>query len=148
MKLKLCGVIAAIFLLSSPNYAGATTVFETTGWILEDDGLTFDFVADTAPFTYVVTLSDLSIAPTFGFDLLFLSVTTSTDIVDSIIGPGSFGFTAVPGETYFANVFGTGGGTAGAGLFGIAVVAMPEAGTVLLLAAGLAGLALRRRLSA
>ena len=141
MKLKLCWVVLAIVLLSSPHSAGATTVFETTGWMQEDTGLTFSFVADTAPFTYVATLSDLSEAPFFGFEFLFLSITTSTDTVDSIVGPGSFSFTATPGETYFANIFGTGGGTTEAGLFGINVAAIPEPATAALLAAGLAGLA-------
>ena len=145
VRLGLCRIAIVIVLLFAPHYAGAATVFETTGWILEEAGLTFDFVADTAPFTYTATLSDLSTAPFFGFEFLFLSITTSTDTVDSIVGPGSFSFTAVPGETYFANVFGTGGGTAGAGLFGIEVTAIPEPGTALLLAAGVAALAALRR---
>jgi hypothetical protein len=130
-----------------PHHAGATTIFETTGWILESEGLTFEFDADTAPFIYSVTLSDLSEDPFFGFEFLFLSITTSIDTVDSIVGPGNFSFPAIPGETYFANVFGTGGGTNGAGLFGISVVAVPEPGTVLLLAAGVAALAALRRKS-
>lgn len=141
MKLRLCWAVIAAVLLSAPHYAGATTVFETTGWIQETTGLTFSFVADTAPFTYVATLSDLSVVPFFGFEFLFLSITTSTDTVDSIVGPGSFSFTATPGETYFANIFGTGGGTAEAGLFGINVAAIPEPTTAALLVAGLAGLA-------
>jgi hypothetical protein len=90
----------------------------------------------------------LSEAPHFGFESLSLSITTSTETVDSIGGPGSFSFAATPGGTYFANVVGTPGGTTAAGLFAVAVVAVPEAGTALLLAFGLAGLALRRRLSA
>ncbi|MCP5055126.1 MAG: PEP-CTERM sorting domain-containing protein [bacterium] len=146
MKTKLFGVVAAIVLLCSPNVAGATPVFETTGWIVGTTGLNFEFDADTAPYTYSVTLADLSTDPFFGFDFLFLSITTATGTVNSITGPGSFSFTATPGETYFANVFGTGGGTAGAGLFGLEVV--PEPGTTALLALGVACLALgRRRLS-
>jgi hypothetical protein len=148
MKFKCCWLAVAIALLASPHYAGATTVFETTGWIVDDDALTFSFDADTAPYTYVVTLSDLSVAPAFGFDFLFLSISTSTEVVDSIVGPGSFSFTASPGKTYFANLFGTGGGNLEAGNFGILVVAVPEPGTALLLGLGLAGLILRRRLSA
>jgi len=147
VKLNLSRIVIAIVLLIAPHYAGATTVFETTGWITEEAGLTFEFDADTAPFTYTAALSDLSEDPFFGFDFLYLSITTSTDTVDSIVGPGSFSFTAVPGETYFANVFGTGGGTVGAGLFGIQVTAIPEPGTALLLGAGLAALAALRRRS-
>jgi hypothetical protein len=36
VKLNLCLVALAIVLLNSPHYAGATTVFETTGWIVEE----------------------------------------------------------------------------------------------------------------
>ena len=140
MKLKLCWVVLAIVLLSSPHYAGASTVFETTGWIQETTGLTFDFVADTAPFTYSATLSDLSETPFFGFDFLYLSITTATDTVDSIVGPGSFTFAAIPGETYFANIFGTGGGTVGAGLFGLEIAAVPIPPALWLFGSGLLGL--------
>ena len=73
--------------------------------------VTFDFEADTAPFTYRVTLSDLSEDPFFGFDFLYLSLTPSTDTVDSIFRPRQVSpLKLIPGETYFANVFGTGGG--------------------------------------
>jgi len=145
MKLKLFLVSLAIACLLIPNYAGASTVFETTGWITETTGLTFDFVADTAPFTYTATLSDLSETPIFGFDFLYLSITTSTDTVDSIVGPGSFSFLATPGETYFANVFGTGGGDVGAGLFGIEIKAVPIPPGLILLGTSVFGLILLRR---
>lgn len=147
MKLKIVGVILAIVLLSTPQFAGATSVFETTGWITGTEGVTFDFEADTAPFDdYKVTLSDLSTDPFFGFDFLFLSLTTSTGTVDNIFGPGSFTFDATPGETYFANIFGTGGGTVGAGLFGIEITAVPVPPAVLLLGSGIFALfALKKR---
>ncbi len=58
-------VIMAIVLLSIPQFAGASTVFETAGFITGTDGVTFGFEADTAPFTYKATLSDLSEAPFF-----------------------------------------------------------------------------------
>ena len=147
MKLKQFLVSLAIACLLIPHYAGASTVFETTGWIDETtgSGLTFDFVADTAPFTYTATLSDLSEAPFFGFDFLYLSITTATDTVDSIVGPGSFPFLATTGETYFANVFGTGGGDVGAGLFGIEIKAVPIPPGLILLGTSVFGLILLRR---
>jgi hypothetical protein len=145
LKLKLCWVSLAIACLLIPLSAGAATVFETTGWIQETTGLTFDFVADTAPFTYTATLSDLSETPIFGFDFLYLSITTSTGIVDSIVGPGTFSFLATPGETYFANVFGTGGGDVGAGLFGVEIKAVPIPPSLILLGSSLFGLVLLRR---
>ena len=147
MKLKLFLVCLAIACLLIPHHAGASTVFETTGWITESTGLTFDFVADTAPFTYLATLSDLSEDPYFGFDFLFLSITTSTGIVDSTVGPGSFPFVAIPGETYFANVFGIPDdtATAGAGLFGVDVTAVPIPPGLILLGTSVFGLILIRR---
>ena len=146
MKLKIGLVIMAIVLLSIPQFAGASTVFETTGWITGTEGVTFAFEADTAPYTYKATLSDLSEDPFFGFDFLFLSITTATDTVDSIVSPGSFSFDATPGETYFANIFGTGGGAVGAGLFGLEITAVPVPPAVLLLGSGLLALfALKRK---
>ena len=145
MKLKLFFVSLAIACLLIPHYAGASTVFETTGWIVGTEGLNYEFVADTAPYTYRATLSDLSENPSFGFEYLFLSITTSTDTVDSIVGPGSFTFAAIPGETYFANIFGTGGGTVGAGLFGVEVTAVPIPPSLILLGSSLLGLVLLRR---
>ncbi len=145
MKLKLCLVSLAIACLLIPLSAGAATVFETTGWIQETTGLTFDFEADTAPFTYRATLSDLSEDPIFGFDFLFLSITTATDPVGSIVDPGSFTFAASPGKKYFANIFGTGGGTVGAGLFGVKVTAVPIPPSLILLGSSLIGLVFLRR---
>jgi hypothetical protein len=145
MKLKLFLVSLAVACLLVPQYAGASTVFETTGWIQESIGLTFDFAADTAPFKYRVTLSNLSETPFFGFDFLFLSITTTTDDVDSILGPGSFTFDAVSGETYAANVFGTGGGTKKAGLFGLEIKAVPIPPGFILLGSSVFALVLLRR---
>jgi hypothetical protein len=145
LKLKTWLFCLAITCLLIPNHAGAATVvFETTGWIQESTGLSFDFVADTSPFTYRATLSDLSTVPFFGFDFLFLSITTSTDTVDSILGPGSFNFSAIPGETYFANIFGTGGGTQGAGLFGVEIKAVPIPPSLILFGSSIFGLVIIR----
>ena len=145
MKLKLCLVSLAIACLLIPHFAGASTVFETTGWIQGTDGLNFDFVADTDPYTYSATLSDLSEGPYFGFDFLYLSITTSTGVVDSIISSGSFTFEATPGEKYFINIFGIGGGSVGAGLFGIEIAAVPIPPSFILLGSCALGLVLLRR---
>lgn len=140
-------VLAVILVLMMPPCLGATTVFETTGWIIGNGGDNFDFVADQAPYTYQATLSDLSEVPYFGFDFLYLMISHGTETVGSITTSGSFTFTAVPDDTYFANVFGTaGGGSINAGLFGVEVTAIPIPTTLMLLGSGLLVLiGLRRR---
>jgi hypothetical protein len=65
--------------------------------------------------------------------------------VESIIGPGSFNFAATSGETYFANIFGTGGGSQGAGLFGLEIKAVPIPPSLILLGSSILGLILLRR---
>jgi len=145
IKPKICLTVLVIALLVIPAHASASTVFETTGWIIGTQGLNFEFTADQPPYTYQATLADISQAPAFGFDFLFLSITTSTQILGSITGPGSFMFPVESGKTYFANVFGTGGGDVGAGLFGLEVTAVPIPGALWLLGSGLFGLACLRR---
>jgi hypothetical protein len=148
-KFILAVLIALVFLM--PSYAGASPVedfghivFETTGWIIGTDGVSLPFVADVAPFTYRVTLSDLSESPNFGFDFLFLAITTATETIGSIIGPGQFTFTAIPGQTYFVNVFGVGGGDFDTGLFGVEIAAIPIPTSLLLFGSGILGLVLLR----
>ena len=149
-RFMLAALIAPVFLI--PSHAGACNVkdvgdivFETTGWIIETDGVSIPFVVDVAPFTYLVTLSDLSIPPNFGFDFLFLAITTATEMIASIVGPGQFTFTAIPGETYFVNVFGVGGGDFDTGLFGVEIKAVPIPASLLLFGSGLFGLIFLRR---
>jgi hypothetical protein len=148
LKLKICLVSLAIACLLIPLSANASTVFETTGWILEKTGLNFEFDADTGPFTYSVTLSDLSETSNFGFEFLYLSITTATDHVGDIINPDgseSFTFDAIPGETYFANIFGTPGGELEAGLFGLEVKAVPIPSSLILFGSSILGMVLLRR---
>ena len=146
MKPKFILAILVIALLAVPSHSPASTVFETTGWIIGTDGFNYNFVADQTPLTYKVTLSDLSVPDNFGFDFLYLSITLgSTTLIDDITGPGSFTFTALPNATYFANVFGIGGGNLDAGLFGIEVTAVPIPTTLMLLSSGLFGLVYVRR---
>jgi hypothetical protein len=108
-------------------------------------GLSLPFQADQSPYTYQATLADLSISPIFGFDYLFLAITSTTTSYGSIVGPGSFIFDVVPNELLFANVFGIGGGDTGFGLFGVQVTTVPVPGAVWLLGSGLVGLVGLRR---
>ena len=131
-------LIGAVALVCAAGAAQASTVvFDTTG-----------FFAGTAPgfanpsFTistggnYLATLSDLSFGP-LGFSTLLMSVSTSTSNLGSTSSPGSFSFTASPGE-YFANVIGLPTGLGG--LFGIQISQVPVPATAYLLGSGLIGL--------
>ena len=144
--------VLLIALLVFPTLAAASTstVFETTGWITESEGLVYNFTADTAPFLYKATITDLSIDPYFGFDFLFLSISTAVDVIDFLVvdlnvGQGSFTFDAVPGTSYFANVFGTGAGQQDSGNFGLLIQGVPIPTSLMLLGSGLFGIVLLRR---
>ena len=136
MKIKAATVILLCSILLFPLGSHATTVFETTGFIVGTQGHVFDFSANEAPFTYEATLTDLSYSP-LAFDFLTLSVTTASETLGSIIGPGSFSFDVIPGKTYFANVFGIGGGRVDTGLFGINISSVPIPPSIVLLCSSL-----------
>ena len=148
MRSKLLLPLLVIVLFLVPGYSGASTVFETAAWITDDEGegLVYEFVADKTPLTYRATISDLSVAPAFGLDDIFLSVSTSTSVLAYRSGEGSIDFDVVEGNTYFANVFAKAAGAAGAGNFGLLIQAVPIPPALILLGSGLIGLiALRRR---
>jgi hypothetical protein len=130
MKTKILWAVMVISLCAFPTYSGAATILETTGWIIGEEGFSFDFVADTAPFTYEATITDLSISPAFGLTDIFLSITTSTEVLDYRLGEGSIIFPVVGGNTYFANVFAQGAGDIEAGNFGLIVETVPVPGAV------------------
>jgi len=142
-------VLAMAFFLIPAGASATTTVFETTGWIIDTQGTNYEFTADQSPNTYRATLTDLSEAPDFGFEpeSLYLSITTSTKTLGSTTGPGIFTFLVELGKKYFVNIFGTGSGNNDAGLYGVDVVATPIPGAIWLLSSGLVGLGyLKRRI--
>jgi hypothetical protein len=116
-------------------------------WIFGEDGLNFDFMADTAPFTYEATITDLSISSNIGLEDIFLSITTSTEYLADRFSEGSITFPVIGGNTYFANVFAQGAGLMEAGNFGLIVETVPIPGAVWLLGPGLVCLVgLRKKL--
>ena len=142
------GVVLTILILSIPIGVHAATVFETTGFITGVEGVSHPFTADVGPFKYEATLTDLSSTP-LSFSSLYLSITTATDILvpfTQITNSGSFLFNAIADTTYFAHVFGKGGGAFGTGLYGLKVESVPIPASVVLLGSVLLGfIGIRKR---
>ena len=131
-------LIGALALVCAAGSAQASTVvFETTGFFAGTvPGFANPSFTITTGGGYVATLSDLSFDP-LGFSTLLMSVSTSTINLGHISSPGSFSFTASPGE-YFANVVGVPTGLGG--IFGIQISQIPVPATAYLLGSGLIGL--------
>lgn len=153
MKLKLCWVVMAIVLLSTPHYAGAAPILDETGYIFGFSGENYSFVADQTPLVYFVadqtplvykvTLTDFEFPAAFEF--LGVAITTSTDKVAELLKPGWTTFDVELGTTYFANVLGNAAAPPGAGLFGINVSSVPIPPSLLLLGSGIFALVALRR---
>lgn len=139
---KVAGLILCLLLVLPNLPVYGMTIFEASGVIEGSNGVNYEFTADDAPYNYVAFLEDQSEAPLTGFDFLFMSITTATETLGSTTGPGFVAFEAVPHETYFANIFGTGNGCTQTGLYSIKVVnTVAEPATLLFLTAGLIALA-------
>jgi len=131
-------LIGAVALICAAGTAQASTVvFETTGFFTGTvPGFANPSFTIATGGNYLATLSDLSFGP-MGFSALLMSVSTSTINLGNTSSPGSFSFTASPGE-YFANVIGLPTGLGG--LFGIQISQVPVPATAYLLGSGLIGL--------
>jgi hypothetical protein len=143
MKLKLFLVSLAIACLLVPQYAGAATVLEETGFIFGFGGENYSFVADETPEVYQLTLTDFEFPA--AFDFLGVAITTSTDKVAELLAPGITTFDVVLGTTYFVNVLGNAADPPGAGLFGVEITAIPIPPSLILLGTSVFGLILLRR---
>jgi hypothetical protein len=156
MKKKLCLIVLTFMFFIIPSSALASPVYETTGWITGTEGVTFDFTVDTPPSAYVATITDLSVEPYFGFDFLFLSISTGSQFLGSVVVDPTVGYAILPFDAIpippesemkiFANIFGKGGGNLGSGNFGLQVNAIPVPSALILFGSGIFALfALKRR---
>ena len=120
-------LIAIVFIFyDNANADVGDTVFETTGWIIDEGGYSYEFTADVAPYTYSAIITDLSVGPAFDLIDIFLSISTNIEVIDFIYGEGQITFTAIPGKTYFANVFARGAGDMETGNFGLKIITVAD----------------------
>jgi hypothetical protein len=148
MKVKLFWIALAMMLCCSAIYVGSTTVLGEAGSIFGYSGENYSFIADQTPLVYSVTLTDFEFPAAFNY--LGVAVTTSTDMVVSLVGPGTTTFAAEMGTTYFANVLGAaadlpGSDLPGSGLFGIRIATVPLPSALYLLGTGILALAALKR---
>ncbi len=138
-------LIAVVALACAAGTAQASSVvFETTGFFTGGvPSFANPSFTITAGGDYMATLSDLSFDP-LGFSTLIMSVSTSTISLGHTLSPGSFSFTATPGN-YFANVVGV--PTVLGGIYGLQISQVPVPATAYLFGSGLFGLVVvaRRR---
>ncbi len=135
-------MIAGVGLGALP--AQASMVLETTGFLNGVDHTVHAFSVAQDDHTVTVTLNDLSFDQLVLEDLR-LSISTAVETVETLIGTGQLTFPAIAGTTYFANIFGVGGGDYQTGLYGLQVTATPLPPSLLLLAPGLLILLRNRR---
>ncbi len=113
---------AVIFACAIGTAQASTIAYETTGFISSaSPGFFHPSFNIATGGTYLATLTDLSFNP-LGFSALMMSVSTSTINLGSTSTPGSFSFTAGPGN-YFANVVGAPTGLGG--IFGVQISQVP-----------------------
>ncbi|RPJ07361.1 MAG: hypothetical protein EHM37_18060 [Deltaproteobacteria bacterium] len=147
--------LIAVFLLMLPAVGTACLVFDVVDVPLDKNYAIFQteliiekFTADVSPTLYKATLTDLSF--TLGlpdFQKLSLSVNKGSTVLGYTIGPGSFFFDVVLGESYFLNIFAKAGIPDDFGLLNVKIEAVPVPPAVLLLGSGLLGLVMMRRRS-
>lgn len=116
-------------------------VFENVGFLSGSEGVTKHFDIQNSGL-YQATLSDFSFPSEF--KKLSLVVTTATNRLGSLDGPGSFIFNATP-DRYYASVFGVSGKVFNFGLYGVEVSSLapvPIPGSIILLFSGITGLML------
>jgi hypothetical protein len=123
-RLGISLLVITLFLV--PTYSiAADQVFEAVGTITGTDSNVHNFKAVKFRLRHLstceATLRDLNETPNSGFDFLFWTISTSTEVYINVIGPGSFTFNPTPGQRFFATVMGTGDSGSGTGIYGIRI---------------------------
>lgn len=149
---KLLLIFTVVSILVLPNFAGASTVLQTTDFLFGFSGKSYSFTADQTATKYQVVLTDLGLP--VPFDFLSMVVGTTDSNLALLKTPGTKTFDAVPGATtYFVNVLGLPGlftpvpeaTEQRAGLFGLKITTVPIPQGITLLLSGLFAMVFLRR---
>ena len=146
-KFKIAAMTVGALLITSGN-TWAATVYDKVELFQTETFFTDSFAISEAG-AYKATLTDFNFpAPMIATGM---SVTTTTDSLDSLLAPGSFMFNATPG-TYFVSFFGTADilspsqlGMYGIDISAIDINAVPVPAAVWLFGSGLIGLTVAAR---
>ena len=125
-------------LLITSGHAWAATVYDKVELFQTETFFTDSFEISDAG-TYMATLTDFSFpAPMIDTGM---NVTTATDLLGSLMAPGSFMFNATPGR-YFVSFFGTADVSTSSqlGQYGIEISQIPAPAAAWLFGSGLIGL--------
>jgi hypothetical protein len=134
--------IATLLIVSGPSLA-STVVYDNVGFFKTETLFTEEFAISNAG-TYTSTLTDFNFpAPMVGIGM---DVTTATDLLGSLLAPGSFTFNATPGK-YFVSFFGLADTSTPSqlGQFGIEISQVPVPAAAWLFVSGLLGLVVLAR---
>lgn len=135
--------VVAAGMLFAVSANASTVVYEKVSVVPMMKFETEAFNVTTAG-TYRATLSDFGFFDSFAH--MGLAVTTSSELMGKIVGPGSFTFDANPGK-YYASFAGIAGAPSMVSTYGIQIALVPEMETWAMMAMGLGlvGYMVRRR---
>lgn len=142
MKKMLAATTLASALMFSAVASANVVVYENVDIVNKFKFQTNSFMIASGG-TYQATLTDFNLFD--AFSKMGLAITTSTQLMGKITGPGSFTFNATPGK-YYASFAGIAGNPSKVSTYGVQVAMVPEAGTwaMMLAGVGLVGWSVRR----
>ena len=135
---RIAVITIGALLITAGNSWANTVVYDNVELFKTETFFTEVFEISDAG-SYMATLTDFNFpAPMVGTGM---SVTTATDMLGSLMAPGSFNFNATPGK-YFVSFFGNADThkCSRLGQYGIEISQVPVPATALLFVSGLLGL--------